>query len=320
MPWYRSSVFSRTITRSTPSCRVGTPGRDRAGRIAANRSRSCRSATLTLRNPVPTGVVIGPLIATRQSRIASSVCSGSSAPSRLERAGARRHLDPLDPHVGGVEDQSRRRRDLGADPVAGDENDPVCHRSSTLPGRSAVAPTSRARDKVQGCSSSARRRRSRCAPSSPVLPRPRTIHGRGPGAQAAMDAMLILGGGSHRVQVLTQLCADPVRIRRCVPVPPVAAARDRRRRRSADHVGRRAPRARAGVLGVRARRLRRRLGVGVARLAGSGRVRVPRRARRCGLRATTARGARGGHRRGKAARRPRSARTGSRASLPGSPS
>ena len=45
------------------------------------------------------------------------------------------------------------------------------------------------------------------------------IHGRGPGAQAEMDAMLILGGGSHRVQVLTQLCADPVRIRRCVPFP-----------------------------------------------------------------------------------------------------
>jgi hypothetical protein len=45
------------------------------------------------------------------------------------------------------------------------------------------------------------------------------IHGRGPGAQAAIDAMLILGGGSQRVQVLTQLCADPVRIRRCVPFP-----------------------------------------------------------------------------------------------------
>ncbi len=37
-------------------------------------------ATLTLRNPVPTGVVIGPLIATRQSRIASRVSVGSSAP------------------------------------------------------------------------------------------------------------------------------------------------------------------------------------------------------------------------------------------------
>ena len=45
------------------------------------------------------------------------------------------------------------------------------------------------------------------------------IHGRGPGAQAEMDAMLILGDGSHRVQVLTQLCADPVRVRRCVPFP-----------------------------------------------------------------------------------------------------
>ena len=45
------------------------------------------------------------------------------------------------------------------------------------------------------------------------------IHGRGPGAQAAMDAMLILGGGTHRVQVLTELCSDPVHIRRCVPFP-----------------------------------------------------------------------------------------------------
>ena len=55
---------------------VGTPGSARAGRTAANRSRSWRSATFTLRNPVPTGVVIGPLIATRASRIASRVSSG----------------------------------------------------------------------------------------------------------------------------------------------------------------------------------------------------------------------------------------------------
>ena len=42
---------------------------EREGRTAANRSSSCRRATFTLRNPVPTGVVIGPLSATRERRI-----------------------------------------------------------------------------------------------------------------------------------------------------------------------------------------------------------------------------------------------------------
>jgi hypothetical protein len=41
------------------------------------------------------------------------------------------------------------------------------------------------------------------------------IHGRGPGAQAALDAMLV-GRGNERVQVLTRLCADPERVRQCV--------------------------------------------------------------------------------------------------------
>ncbi|OPZ76720.1 MAG: hypothetical protein BWY79_01483 [Actinobacteria bacterium ADurb.Bin444] len=39
-----------------------------------------RSATFTLRNPEPTGVVMGPLMATRVSRMASSTCGGSGVP------------------------------------------------------------------------------------------------------------------------------------------------------------------------------------------------------------------------------------------------
>jgi hypothetical protein len=39
-----------------------------------------RSATLTERKPEPTGVVIGPLIATLVRRTDSSTCSGSGVP------------------------------------------------------------------------------------------------------------------------------------------------------------------------------------------------------------------------------------------------
>jgi hypothetical protein len=52
------------------------------GRRHANRSSSLRSATFTLRNPLPTGVVIGPLIATLVSRIEARTCSGSGVPYR----------------------------------------------------------------------------------------------------------------------------------------------------------------------------------------------------------------------------------------------
>jgi hypothetical protein len=45
------------------------------------------------------------------------------------------------------------------------------------------------------------------------------IHGRGPGAEASMDATLIFAGAGHRVQVLTQLCENPDRIRRCSSFP-----------------------------------------------------------------------------------------------------
>ena len=51
-----------------------------AGRRQAYRSSSLRSATFTLRKPVPTGVVIGPLMATLLRRTDSSTCSGSGVP------------------------------------------------------------------------------------------------------------------------------------------------------------------------------------------------------------------------------------------------
>src|SRR6267378_180566 len=51
--------------------------------MQAYRSSSCRSATLRERMPPPTGVVSGPLIAMRCSRIAASVSSGSQLPVLL---------------------------------------------------------------------------------------------------------------------------------------------------------------------------------------------------------------------------------------------
>ena len=106
---------------------MGTPGSARAGRTAANRSSSWRSATFTLRNPVPTGVVIGPF--QRHAAIADRV----ERRLRQERAvglqGSRagHGVDPLDVAVRGVQDQPGRGRDLGADAVTRDECDLVCH-------------------------------------------------------------------------------------------------------------------------------------------------------------------------------------------------
>ena len=64
----------------------------------------------------------GTLDARRGSRgSASSVSSGSSAPWRLQRAGAGDRVDPLDVAVRGVEDQPGRGRDLRPDAVPGDD-------------------------------------------------------------------------------------------------------------------------------------------------------------------------------------------------------
>jgi len=45
------------------------------------------------------------------------------------------------------------------------------------------------------------------------------IHGRGPRAEAAIDSTLPFGDRAQRVQVLTQLCANPQRIARCSAMP-----------------------------------------------------------------------------------------------------
>ena len=81
MPTYSLSVFSRTITRSTPATLFGMPAYVRAGRTLANTSSSVRIATLTERKPVPTGVVSGPLRPTLFLRSESRTRCGSGVPS-----------------------------------------------------------------------------------------------------------------------------------------------------------------------------------------------------------------------------------------------
>src|SRR6202007_3449288 len=55
----------------------GTPAKYFTGRTHAYKSRICRNATFNDRIPPPTGVVRGPLIATRNSFTALTVSSGS---------------------------------------------------------------------------------------------------------------------------------------------------------------------------------------------------------------------------------------------------
>src|SRR6478672_12834989 len=70
---YAPSVFSRTVTRSTPlGKRERVFGNDCAGRTLAYRSKRLRSSTLIEEKPSPTGVVSGLLSATRLRRIDSS--------------------------------------------------------------------------------------------------------------------------------------------------------------------------------------------------------------------------------------------------------
>src|SRR5580698_4127704 len=81
-PEYRSSVFSRKITMPifTSENRDATPGSDRTGLTLAYKSSRFRSATLTLANPPPIGVVTGPFNPTRvRSRLSRTSC-GSETP------------------------------------------------------------------------------------------------------------------------------------------------------------------------------------------------------------------------------------------------
>src|SRR3970282_2819623 len=78
---YAPSVFSRTVIRSTPDGnRDLVFGNDLAGRTLAYRSKRLRNSTLIEEKPSPTGVVSGPLRATRLWRIESIVAAGSSSP------------------------------------------------------------------------------------------------------------------------------------------------------------------------------------------------------------------------------------------------
>ncbi len=82
-PAYTSSVFSRKITMFTRSgcfTGLGTPSNQRTGRRQTYRSSFCRRVTFRLRMPPPTGVVSGPLMATRCSAIVLTVLSGSHSP------------------------------------------------------------------------------------------------------------------------------------------------------------------------------------------------------------------------------------------------
>ncbi len=81
-----SSVFSRKITMSTFSgarTGEGTPLNQRTGRRHTYRSSIWRSATFSERMPPPIGVVSGPLMATRYSRNAATVSSGSQVSRSL---------------------------------------------------------------------------------------------------------------------------------------------------------------------------------------------------------------------------------------------
>src|SRR6266851_654690 len=81
-PAYNPSVFSRTTTRSTSRYGTSTPGSDCTGRTLAYKSSSFRKRTLIDRKPLPTGVVQGPLSATRYRRIISNVEAGNGSPKR----------------------------------------------------------------------------------------------------------------------------------------------------------------------------------------------------------------------------------------------
>ena len=83
---------------------------------------------MTERKPPPTGVVIGPFSATPVSRIASSTSGGSGLPPYLSMTSAPASLDvPVELDAGRLEDAARRLGQLGAGPVAGNEDDAVRH-------------------------------------------------------------------------------------------------------------------------------------------------------------------------------------------------
>ena len=124
-PEYKSSVFSRTMTRSTCSKRDRTCGRLETGRRFAYRSSAFRSPTFTLVKPSPTGVVTGPFRATRLRRIDSSSVVGQRRAVLLDCDEARVMALPVHIDTGRFDDADNGVGDFGPDAVTGDESDDV---------------------------------------------------------------------------------------------------------------------------------------------------------------------------------------------------
>src|SRR5713226_8911098 len=99
-----SSVFSRTMMKSRSSRRLRAPLYALTGRTSAYRSRACRKATLTLRKPLPIGVVVG------------------KGRAELRNGGFACLVDvPLELDAGCLEHPHRGFADLGTDTVARDQ-------------------------------------------------------------------------------------------------------------------------------------------------------------------------------------------------------
>ena len=92
----------------------------------------------------PTGVVIGPLIATRVRRMLLEDAVGERLALALEDRRARLLEGPLDVGAGGVEHPAGRLGDLGADAVARDQRDEVRHARPYRPRRSEPVEQDRA--------------------------------------------------------------------------------------------------------------------------------------------------------------------------------
>ena len=80
-PAYKSSVFSRTTTRSTLLNLVSIAGKFLQGLKLAYKSRAFLNCTLTERKPLPIGVVTGAFNATLFLIIESNTLCGSGVPS-----------------------------------------------------------------------------------------------------------------------------------------------------------------------------------------------------------------------------------------------
>ena len=76
---------------------------------------------------MPTGVVIGPLIATPLRRMLSTTRSGRGVPSRGDGRLAGLLDLPGEPDAGRLEDTDSGLAELGANPIAGDQSDGVGH-------------------------------------------------------------------------------------------------------------------------------------------------------------------------------------------------